>query len=259
MEYKNLLYEVKEKIAYITINRPDVLNALNPELMEELYDVFSVADKDPAVKCIIITGAGRAFVAGADISSMQTMSYIESRKMQQQGHDLMNHIEKVEKPVIAAVNGYALGGGNELAMACDIRVASTKAKFGNPEINLGWIPAMGGTQRLPHLVGKGFAKYMIYSGEHIRAEEAYRLGLADFLVEPEELMPKCEEIARKFCKKSLLALAAAKVAINNGYYQHPFVGGNIEIEAFTLPFAAEDRHEGINAFYEKREPDFKDR
>jgi len=190
---------------------------------------------------------------------MHKMGLIDGRVMQQQGQELMNYMERMEKPIIAAINGFALGGGCELSMACDIRIASTKAKFGQPEINLGIIPGFGGTQRLPHLVGKGMAKYLIYTGDHISAAEAHRIGLVDFLVEPEELMAKAEEIAGKIAKRSTVAMGAAKVAINTGYFTPHTVGGVLEVEAFSQPFGSEDKMEGMGAFLEKREAHFQNK
>ena len=195
MEYKNIIFEKKDGIGYVTMNRPKALNALNTDVLTELDDVFRAIDKDEEVKIAIITGAGRAFVAGADIAQMSELNGTEGRDMTIQGQQVMELIESINKPVIAAVNGFALGGGNELSMACDIRIASEAAKFGQPEVNLGIIPGYGGTQRLPRLVGKGMAKKLIYSAEMIDAEEAYRIGLVDEVVSAEELMEAAEKLA----------------------------------------------------------------
>ena len=174
--FENLKYEVKDGIAYVTVNRPKSLNALSKEVLSELDEALDKINEDPEVKIAILTGEGRAFVAGADISQMVNLTGIEGQEMMKQGARVMNHIEDIDKPVIAAVNGFALGGGCELAMACDIRIASEKAKFGQPEVNLGIIPGFGGTQRLPRLVGKGMGKYLIMTAEYIDAQEAYRIG-----------------------------------------------------------------------------------
>ena len=176
MEYKNIIFKKRDGIGYVTMNREKALNALNTEVLTELDHVFGAIDQDEEVKIAIITGKGRAFIAGADIGQMAKLSGPEGRDMTIQGQQVMERIESITKPVIAAINGFALGGGNELSMACDIRIASEKAKFGQPEVNLGIIPGYGGTQRLPRLVGKGMAKKLIYSAEMIDAEEAYRIG-----------------------------------------------------------------------------------
>lgn len=257
--YQTLTYDVRDKIAYVTVSRPEVLNALNTETLRELFEVFQEIQNDPDVQCVILTGSGRAFVAGADIANMYQLNLADGRAMQQQGHNLMNFMEKIEKPIIAAINGYALGGGCELAMACDIRIASKKARLGLPETNIGVFPCFGGTYRLPHLVGMGIAKYLIYTGEHIPAEEAWRLGLVDILAEPDELMEKAGSIAQKIIKHSAVTIGAAKTAINNGYSVDVNTASTIAVEAFSLAFASEDRKEGMKAFLEKREPHFSNR
>jgi len=256
MEYKNILFEVKEKIGYVTINRPDALNALNTEVLSELTDVFNRIDKDENVGIAIVTGMGRAFVAGADIAQMRDLNGIEGRDMTIQGQEVMNLIESINKPVIAAVNGFALGGGCELSMACDIRIASEKAKFGQPEVNLGIIPGYGGTQRLPRLVGKGMAKYLIYSAEMIDAEEAYRIGLVQKVVPAESLIEEAEKVAKTILSKAPIAIKMAKVAINNGLNTDLKTGVQLEAEAYTSTFVSEDRVEGMSAFLEKRAANF---
>ncbi len=255
--YKNLKYEVKDQIAYVTINRPEAMNSLNNEVLDELFTAFYQVSKDDDVRAVILTGEGKAFVAGADIAAMHEMSALEGREMMKRGHNVMNFIESIEKPVIAAVNGFALGGGCELAMACDIRVASTRAKFGQPEVGLGIIPGFGGTQRLPRLVGKGMAKYLILTAEIIKADEAGRIGLAEKVVEPEELIETAEKIAKTIMAKAPLATGAAKIAINLGSDLDMKSASQLEIEAFTGPFASEDKAEGMGAFLEKRTPEFK--
>lgn len=254
--FENLKYETKNGIAYITVNRPDSLNALSSEVLFELQEAFERMDNDPEVGSAILTGEGRAFVAGADISQMVDLTGLEGQEMMKQGARVMNYIENVSKPVIAAVNGFALGGGCELAMACDIRIASEKAQFGQPEVNLGIIPGFGGTQRLPRLIGKGMGKYMIMTADYIKAYEALRIGLVEKVVPHEELISTCEEIALKIMSKAPIAIKAAKVAINNGIMLDVATGVAMEGEACGAPFCSEDRKEGMKAFLEKRKAEF---
>jgi enoyl-CoA hydratase len=257
MEYSTIIFEVKENIGYITINRPNSLNALNTEVLEELDHVFHYISRADEVKCVIVTGAGRAFVAGADISQMSRLNTIEGREMAIQGQRVMEFIENLDKTVIAAINGFALGGGCELAMACDIRFASEKAKFGQPEVNLGIIPGYGGTQRLSRLVGKGMAKYLILGAEIISAEEAHRIGLVQKVVPPEELLTEAEKFAKLVVSKAPIAVKMAKTAINNGINLDLRSGVAFEAEAYVSTFCSEDRVEGMKAFIEKRDPKFK--
>ncbi len=254
--FETLKYEVKDGIAYITVTRPKSLNALSREVLDELRTAFEKVNNDSEVQVAILTGDGKAFVAGADIAQMVTLTAIEGHEMMIQGAQVMNYIESIDKPVIAAVNGFALGGGCELAMACDIRIASEKAQFGQPEVNLGIIPGFGGTQRLPRLVGKGMGKYMIMTGDYIKADEALRIGLVEKVVAPEELMPTCEALAKKIMSKAPIAIKAAKIAINNGIMLDVPTGVALESEATCAPFASEDRIEGMTAFLEKREAKF---
>jgi len=257
MEYQHILFEVKDKIGYVTINRPKALNALNTEVLDELADVFRYIHTAPEVGVVIVTGAERAFIAGADIVQMSKLNTIEGRDMTIKGQQVMNLIENIDKPVIAAVNGFALGGGCELAMACDVRIASEKAKFGQPEVNLGIIPGYGGTQRLARLVGKGMAKYMIYGAEMIDAQEAYRIGLVQKVVPHEELMGEAERFAKLVLSKSPIAIKMAKIAINTGLNVDLHSGVAFEAEAYVSTFGSEDRVEGMNAFVEKRPAEFK--
>ncbi|MGI6257303.1 MAG: enoyl-CoA hydratase-related protein [Anaerovoracaceae bacterium] len=254
--YKNLKYQVAEGIAYVTISRPDAMNSLNNEVLDELFTAFYRIAKDEDVRVVILTGEGKAFVSGADIPAMNRMDAGQGRELVQRGHNVMNFIESIEKPVIAAINGFALGGGCELAMACDIRVASRRAKLGQPEVGLGIIPGFGGNQRLPKLVGKGMAKYLIFTGEAIKAEKARRIGLVEKIVEPEELMEGARKIAKAIMSKAPLALGAAKTAINLGFDLDMKSASQLEIEAFTGPFASQDKAEGMGAFLEKRKPQF---
>lgn len=259
MEYKNILFEVKENIGYVTVNRPDALNALNTEVLGELDHVFRYIETADEVKCVIVTGAGRAFVAGADIAQMSELTVKEGRDMTIQGQRVMELIENIEKPVIAAVNGFALGGGCELSMACDVRIASEKAKFGQPEVNLGIIPGFGGTQRLPRLVGKGMAKYLIYGAQMIDAAEAYRIGLVQKVVPHDDLMTEAEKYAKLVISKAPIAVKMAKTAINNGINLDLKSGVAFEAEAYVGTFCSEDRVEGMKAFVEKRPADFKNK
>ena len=257
--YENIKYEVKENIAYVTINRPQAMNALNMDVLNELFDAFTAIDKSEEIRAVILTGEGKAFVAGADIAQMHKLNALEGRQMMTMGHNVMNLIENNTKPVIAAVNGFALGGGCELAMACDMRIASEKAKFGQPEVGLGIIPGFGGTQRLARLVGKGMAKYMILSAEMIKADEAFRIGLVEKVVAPEELLAEAERIAKVIASKAPIAVSTAKSAINNGYDMDLKSASRFEIETFTAAFGSEDKTEGMAAFLEKRAPEFKNK
>lgn len=259
MEYKHIIFAKKDGIGYVTMNREKALNALNTDVLTELKHVFTSIDQDDAVKIAIITGKGRAFIAGADIGQMAELSGSEGRDMTIQGQEVMESIENITKPVIAAINGFALGGGNELSMACDIRIASENAKFGQSEVNLGIIPGYGGTQRLPRLVGKGMAKKLIYSAEMIDAAEAYRIGLVDEVVPAEELMDAAEKLARTIMSKAPISIKMAKVAINNGMNCDLKTGVQFEAEAYTSTFVSEDRIEGMTAFLQKRKAEFKNR
>lgn len=257
--FETLKYEIKDGIAYVTISRPKAMNALSAEVLDELKTVFEQIENDPEAKVVILTGEGKAFVAGADIAQMAAYTGVEGQDIIRKGSRIINHIESIDKPVIAAVNGFALGGGCELAMACDIRIASEKAKFGQPEVSLGIIPGFGGTQRLPKLVGKGMSKYLIMTGEHIDANEAYRIGLVEKVVAPEELISTCEALAKTIMSKAPIAIKAAKIAINNGIMLDANTSIALESEAFGGPFCSEDRIEGMTAFLEKREAKFQNK
>lgn len=257
--YETLKYDVKNGIAYVTLNRPEALNALSAEMLDELHSVFRVIDTDHDVRVVILTGEGRAFAAGADISQMADLTGLEGQEMMKHGAAVMDLIENVTKPVIAAVNGYALGGGCELAMACDIRIASEKAQFGQPEVNLGIIPGFGGTQRLPRLVGKGMGKYMIMTADYIKADEALNIGLVEKVSAHDELMETCEKVALKIMEKAPIAIKAAKIAVNKGIMLDMPAGIALEGEACSGPFCSEDRTEGMHAFLEKRKAQFKNK
>ena len=261
MDYENILVDREPPIAIITFNRPKVLNALNQAVMDELNAAIGELNADPTIGAIILTGAGqKAFVAGADISQFNELtSMSEAAEFARRGQAVLDRIERLHKPVIAAINGYALGGGCELAMACDIRIAADTARLGQPEINLGIIPGYGGTQRLPRLVGRGMAKYLVFSGEHISAEEARRIGLVEFVVPAAELMEFTRALARKLAAKPPIALRLAKRAINEGLEGNLARGLVYEADQFGTVFETEDRVEGINAFLEKRKPVWKGR
>ncbi len=255
--YETIQFEVRENVATVTINRPKALNALSIQVLDELTAVFREIQQDEAIRAVIVTGAGKAFVAGADIGEMSAMNTLDARVFAIKGHGLMNAIENIEKPVIAAINGYALGGGCELAMACDIRLASEKAKFGQPEVGLGLIPGFGGGLRLPRLVGDGMAKYLIFSADTIDAAEALRIGLVQKVVAPEQLMPEAEALAAKIASKAPIALKIAKHVINNGANMSMKYASEFEINTFSSIFASQDLHEGTTAFLEKRPPEWK--
>lgn len=257
--YETIKYEIKENIAYITVNRPKAMNALNSQVLDELYKAFNEAEADDAVRVIILTGEGKAFVAGADIAEMSKMTPVEAREFGKKGHKLMNYIHNVEKPVVAAINGFALGGGCELSMACDIRIASEAAKFGQPEVGLGLIPGFAGNLRLPRLVGKGMAKYMILTGDMIGADDAFRIGLVQKVVSPEELMDEAKAIADKIAAQAPIAVKFAKDVINNGYDMDLKSASAYEVNTFSIPFSSEDMKEGTSAFLEKRKPEWKNR
>jgi len=257
-DYKNVLVATKDGITTVTINRPQALNALDSAVLAELDDVFAKLAVDKATKAVIVTGAGeKAFVAGADLAAMSKMNSLEAREFSVLGHKVFNAIENLPKVVIAAVNGFALGGGCELAMACDIRIASETAKFGQPEVTYGIIPGFAGTQRLSRLVGKGIAKQYIYTGAMFGADEAYRIGLVNVVTKPEELIPTAEAMLGKIMKKSPLAVASAKDVINKGLEMTQDLAMDYEAQAFGVCFSTDDQKEGMGAFLEKRKPNFK--
>lgn len=256
-EYVNLLLEVDGGIAVVTINRPKALNALNAATIYELDKMFDELGANSAVKAVILTGSGeKSFVAGADITEMQSMTAIEGRNWGKLAQAVFNKIENLPKPVIAAVNGYALGGGCELSMACDIRIASEKAKFGQPEVSLGIPPGFGGTQRLARLVGKGRAKEMLFTGDMIDAAEACKIGLANKVVAAEELMNVAKVMAQKIMSRAPIAVQVCKSAVNEGLDVDLESGIAYEAEVFGLCFATDDQKEGMTAFVEKRKPNF---
>lgn len=257
MDFSNILYTKKGKIVTITINRPEKLNALNALTLKELHDAMEFADEDFEVKTIILTGSGeKAFVAGADIKEFSRFNQIEGTQLSTKGQQLVfDFIENLSTPVIAVVNGFALGGGLELAMACHIRICSDNAKFSLPEVSLGLIPGYGGTQRLPQLIGKGRALEMILSGKMISAQKALEYGLVNHITKPEELIPKSNEIANAIIKNSSTAISAAIYAINSGFDINKD-GYKIEKETFGNCFGTADFKEGTQAFLQKRKPEF---
>lgn len=259
MAYENLLIEKRGRVAVVTVNRPDKLNALNIPTRNEILAAFDELERDAEVRVVVITGAGeKAFIAGADINEFAGMTAVGQRAVMK-GRRAFDAVEDFPKPVIAMINGFALGGGCELAMACDIRIASSKAKLGQPEIKLGIIPGGGGTQRLTRLVGEGKAMELILTGDMISADEALALGLVNHVVAPEELEAKTMELANKIAEMSPVALAMAKAAVKNASRLNLREGVDAEVDLFALCFSSEDKEEGVRAFLEKRKPDFKGR
>ena len=257
MAYETILFERRDGIGYVTINRPDKLNALSRKVLDELDDCFHAIQGDEEVRVVILTGAGeKAFVAGADLNELATLAPLEGRDFSRRGQGTLDLIENLGKPVIAAVNGYALGGGCELAMACALRLASENARFGQPEVKLGIIPGYAGTQRLARLVGKGRALEMILSGEPIGAQEAYRIGLVNQVVPAAELAAAAETLARKIAANAPLAIKFALEAVNRGLEMTREQGQFLEAVLFGLCCTTADMKEGTRAFLEKRPPKF---
>jgi len=250
--------ELEGTLAIITIDRPKALNALNPQVLTELADCIAKVATDMSLRALIVTGAGeKAFVAGADIAAMANFTAQEAKTFGEQGHGVMDALESLAVPVIAAVNGFALGGGSELALACDFIYASEKAKFGLPEVTLGVIPGFGGTQRLTRLLGRARAKELIFTGEIIDAAKAKQIGLALEVVPSEELMPFCKKVAATISKRGPLAVAQAKTAIDAGADLSLEAGNALERHAFSMLFGTGDQKEGMAAFLAKRPPEFK--
>lgn len=256
-EYSNILFENKGGVGFITINRPKALNALNKDVFSELSPLLDEIAMDSTVRVVIITGSGdKSFIAGADIAYMLPMPSPEGKEWGEIGQRVLRKIEQLPQPVIAAVNGFALGGGCELAMACDIRIASEKAKFGQPEVTLGIIPGFAGTQRLPRLVGRGKAKELLFTAELIDAQEAYRIGLVNKVVPPEELISAATAMAAKIMKHGPYAVQLCKEAVNVGLEVDLETGSRYEGTLFGVTCATADKHEGMSAFLEKRKPVF---
>lgn len=257
MTYSNIQFDNKNGIVTVTINRPEALNALNSSTLEELSNIFDRIAEDEDLRVLILTGGGqKAFVAGADIGEMSSFTPLQARAFVEKGQTIISKIQHLPIPVIAAVHGYALGGGCEIALACDFIYASEKASFGLPEIGLGIIPGFGGTQRLPRLVGPNIAKEMILTGKILSAQEAYRIGLVSKVLAPSELLANVHETATVLASKGKVALRSAKHAIDRGMNMDLAMGLGMECDAFALCVANSDAQEGTSAFLEKRKPVF---
>ena len=260
MDYKYLLCEEKGHVALVTVNRPDKLNAINREIFYELRGLFGELGANGDVRAIILTGSGeKAFVAGADIAELARLSPTEARDLSKLGQDVMEEIARSPKPVIAAVNGWALGGGLELAMCCHFRIASARARMGVPEVTLGLIPGYAGTQRLPRLVGRGMATQMVVTGDPVTADVALRIGLVNQVVDPAELLPTCEKIAETIATRGPVAVRYALAAVARGLDGTLEEGSCLEQALFGLLWTTDDMKEGTGAFLEKRRPEFKGR
>lgn len=259
MTLKNVIYEKQDGLVVIKINRPKALNALNVELLEDLEIAISAAEKDEDIKLVIITGVGKAFAAGADIAAMKDMNTIEGLEYAKTGQALYRHIEEIRKPFMAAINGFALGGGFELILACDLRIASTKAKLGLPETGLGIIPGFGGSQRLARLIGDTKAKELIFTAGMLGPDEALNIGLINKVVEPEALMDETLKMAGKILANAPIAVGYAKDAINRGRQVDIDSAEAMEALYVGMCFATDDLHEGMAAFVEKRKAEFKGR
>lgn len=258
MAYENIIYDIQDNLALITFNRPKALNALNGALIDELSDALDAIAGNEEIKVLILTGAGdKSFVAGADISELATFNSLQAKLFSERGQTAIFKIQELSIPVIAAVNGFALGGGSEIALACDFIYASDNAKFGLPEITLGIIPGFGGTQRLPRLIGSNRAKEMIFTGRLIPAAEAEKIGLVNRIFSQDSLMEETLKTARTIATRGKVSLRAAKQAVNNGLNVDLAIGCQIEVDAFAICMASEDGKEGTRAFIEKRKPLFK--
>jgi enoyl-CoA hydratase len=258
MPYETIIYQLDEGIATITFNRPKALNALNSDLLEEFSRALDVIAADESIRVLILTGAGdKAFVAGADITELATYNPLTAKNFSQNGNTIFARLQALPIVVIAAVNGFALGGGTEIAVACDFIYASENAKFGQPEINLGIIPGFGGTQRLPRLIGANRAKELIFTGKMISADEAEKIGLANKVVAADRLMAEVMQTAREIASKGKVSLRAAKQAINHGLNSDLATGIHIEVEGFGMCYGSADAKEGTAAFLEKRKANFK--
>jgi enoyl-CoA hydratase len=258
MAYETILFEKDGDVAIVKFNRPKAMNAINPDVLSEIDRALDEIEKDPSVKVLVFTGEGeKAFVAGADIGFMADLSPLEARKWSKQGHQLAFRMEELPIPMIACVNGYALGGGTEIAMACDFIYASESAQFGQPEINLGIIPGFGGTQRLARLVGKGMAKELCMSGAMISAQEAQAAGLVNKVFPPDRLWEETMKTARLIASKGRVSLRAVKQCIDRGFNEDLHKGCLMEADAFGLCFDSPDAKEGMTAFLEKRKPELK--
>lgn len=259
MNFESIVLNKEGNVAVVSINRPKALNALNSSVLNELNQVIDIIEQDSEIYLLILTGEGKAFVAGADISEMSNMNAQQGKEFAKKGMNVFRRIEELTIPTIALVNGFALGGGCELAMACDIRIASEKAKFGQPEVGLGITPGFGGTQRLPRLVGLAKAKELIFTADMIDAQEALNIGLVNKVTPVEELMNEGMLMASKIASKGQIAVRYSKEAINSGMQTDIDTAMDIEANLFGLCFANDDQKEGMTAFMEKRKPEFKNK
>ncbi|MBN1540238.1 MAG: enoyl-CoA hydratase/isomerase family protein [Candidatus Thermoplasmatota archaeon] len=258
MGYQNVIIEKHGPVAVLKVNRPEALNALNEQVLRELTEAVSDLETDRSISVVVFTGEGKSFIAGADIKLMVNLTPLEAKVFAENGHNLLNRIEASRLPYIAAVNGYALGGGCEVMMACDMVIASTKAKIGQPEINLGISPGFGGTQRLTRHIGRMRAKELLLTGDSISAQEAYELGLVNRVVQPEALMDAAMELANKIAEKSDVQISFIKALVNKGADIDLTTANYLEISYFSSSFSTHDQKEGMNAFIEKRKPEFTD-
>jgi enoyl-CoA hydratase len=260
MEYKNVLLAFEGEIGILTINRPKALNALNIETLKEIQRAVQEAKDHPELRGLIVTGSGeKAFVAGADITEMKGMNSLEALEFSRLGHATLEMLQDFDRPVIAAVNGFALGGGTEIALACDFIYASENAKFGLPEVTLGIFPGFGGTQRLPRLIGKGRAKELIFTGKMVGAREAFELGIVNRVVPQPSLMEEAKKVAGQIAANGAVGVRLAKMLVDSGFNIDLDEACLLESHAFGIGFATEDQKEGMTAFVEKRKPNFKGR
>ncbi len=258
MDFKHILFQVEDGIATLTFNRPKALNALNGELLDEMSRALDAVAGDEAIRVLVLTGSGdKSFVAGADITELARCNVLQAKIFASKGHKVINKLQCLDVPVIAAVNGFALGGGSEIALACDFIYASENAKFGLPEITLGIIPGFGGTQRLPRLIGSNMAKEMIFTGKMISASEAKDLGMVNRVVAADELIKEVMATAKAICQKGKVSVRAAKQVVNAGLNVDLKTGCQMEVDAFALCMSSEDAREGTTAFLEKRKAVFK--
>ncbi len=258
MSYENILFEKEENIAIITFNRPEAMNSINPDVVRELESALDAVAADEEIKVVILTGAGdKAFVAGADIKHMSELTALQAKVFAAAGQEVLFKLQYLHTPTIAAVNGFALGGGLEIAMSCDFIYAADRAKFGQPEINLGVIPGWGGTQRLTRLVGKAVAKELCLTGAIIKADEALSIGLINKVFPKDDLMAETKKVAKLMASKSRIALRAIKHSVDRGFDMDLRNAMAYEVESFAMCFSGEDRAEGMKAFIEKRTPEFK--
>lgn len=256
MKLKTILFEPKEHIGWITFNQPEKLNVLSSPVLDELYLVLEAIEKNNDIRCVVLTGKGKAFVAGADINEMAQKDAAQARAFAEKGQRIFSFMEQLPQPVIASINGFALGGGCELACACDLRIASSNAKIGEPEVNLGIVPGFAGSVRLPRLIGLSHAKRMILLGEALKAEEAEKIGLLHRVVQPEQLKKETLKIAQELSAKSKTALAGIKKLLFRSLKKKFSEAESFEAEVFADCFLTHDQKEGMNAFLEKRKPKF---